>query len=241
MKGSFLLLLLPAFIFSSCNYLGGKRVRGNGNITTKEHRTGDFHSVEVGGAIHVYVRQDSVMRPVKVETDENLQDLVEIFESNGVLHISPEDNFNLDPSRSITVYVAAPHFKGLSVSGASWIRGENKLISNETFDLGASGASEIKLEVKAPRINAETSGASGVILAGETKDLNLEGSGASHFKCMDLLTENTTVGISGASSADVFASVKLDVEASGASGVKYRGAAAVTQDVSGASNVRKVD
>ena len=58
---------------------------------------------------------------------------------------------------------------------------------------------------------------------------------------MDLLTENTRVDISGASSADVFASVKLDVQASGASGVKYRGAAAVTQDVSGASNVKKVD
>jgi len=241
MKGSFLLVMLTAFIFSSCHYLGGKRVRGNGNITTKEHRTGQFHSVEVSGAIHVYVKQDSVMQPVKVETDENLQDLVEIFESNGVLYISPEDHFNLDPTRSITVYVAAPKFRSLAVSGASWIRGENKLTSSETLDLGVSGASEIKLDVKAPRINAETSGASEITLSGETKDLNLEGSGASHFKCMDLLTENTTVGISGASSADVFASVKLNVEASGASGVKYRGAASVTQDVSGASNVRKVD
>ncbi len=232
--------MLTAFVVSSCNIFG-KRVNGNGNITTKEHRTGDFHSVEVSGAIHVYVKQDSAMQPVKVETDENLQDLVEIYESNGVLYISPEDNFNLAPTRSITVYVAAPRYKGLSVSGASWIRGENKLISSETLDLGVSGASEIKLDVKAPRINAETSGASEITLTGETKDLNLEGSGASHFKCMDLLTENTRVGISGASSADVFASVKLDVEASGASGVKYRGAAAVTQDVSGASNVKKVD
>ena len=241
MRASFFLFMLTAFIFTSCNYLGGKRVNGNGNITTKEHRTGQFHSVEVSGAIHVYVKQDSAMQPVKVETDENLQDLVEIYESNGVLYISPEDHFNLNPTRSVTVYVAASHFKGLTVSGASWIRGENKLISNETFDFGASGASEIKLEVKAPRINAEVSGASSVILVGETRDLNLEGSGASHFKCMDLRTENTTVGISGASSADVFASVKLEVEASGASGVKYKGAAAVTQDVSGASNVRKVD
>jgi len=33
----------------------------------------------------------------------------------------------------------------------------------------------------------------------------------------------------------------LDVEASGASGVKYRGAAALTQDVSGASSVKKID
>ena len=95
--------------------------------------------------------------------------------------------------------------------------------------------------MKAPRISAEVSGASNITLAGETKDLRLEGSGASHFKCMDLLTENTKVGISGASSAEVFASVKLEVEASGASGVKYRGPASVSQDVSGASSVKKAD
>jgi len=241
MKAFFLSLMLTALILSSCNYFGGKRVRGNGNITTREHRTGAFHSVEVSGAIHVYVKQDSAMQPVKVETDENLQDLVEITESNGVLYISPEDHFNLRPSRDVTVYVEATQFRGLSVSGASWIRGENKLLSNETFELGASGASSIKLELKAPRVNAETSGASDITLSGETKDLSLQGSGASNFKCIDLLTENTSVGVSGASSADVYASVKLDVEASGASGVKYRGAAAVTQDVSGASSVKKLD
>jgi hypothetical protein len=241
MKAFFLPWLLTALILSSCNYFGGKRIRGNGNITTREHRTGAFHSVDVSGAIHVYVKQDSVMQPVKVETDENLQDLVEITESNGVLYISPEDHFNLSPSRDVIVYVSSSQYKGLAVSGASWIRSENKLVSNETFELGASGASEIKLALKAPRVNAETSGASDITLSGETRDLSLQGSGASHFKCIDLLTENASVGVSGASSADVFASVKIDVEASGASGVKYRGAAALTQDVSGASSVKKID
>ena len=67
----------------------------------------------VSGAIHVYVKQDSSQQPVKVETDENLQDLVEIYESNGVLYISPEDNYNLDPTKSVTVYVAAPIIKAL--------------------------------------------------------------------------------------------------------------------------------
>src|SRR4030095_11305573 len=172
MKAFLLPLLFTGLILSSCSYFGGKRVRGNGNITTREHRTGAFHSVEVSGAIHVYVKQDSSTQPVKVETDENLQDLVEITESNGVLYISPEDHFNLSPTRDVKVYVSYTQYKGLAVSGASWIRSENKLISNEAFELGASGASEIKLDLKAPRINAETSGASDITLSGETRDLS---------------------------------------------------------------------
>ena len=190
----------------------------------------------------MYLRQDSVQQAIKVETDENLQDLVEIHEENGVLYISPRNNYNLDPSnKKVKVFVTAPHFRALGVSGASNIYSENKLTSAETLDIDLSGASEIKMDVKAPRINTEITGASSVILTGETKDFNIEGSGASGIKCFGLLTENTTLDVSGAFSAEVFASAKLDVHASGASGVKYRGTPAVTQDLSGASSIKKVD
>jgi len=241
MKRSFLLSLFAVLIFSSCHYLGGKRVNGNGNIVTRDHTVGQFQRVEVSGAMDVYIKQDSSQQPVKVETDENLQDLIEIKESNGVLYISPVDNYNLDPSKQLKVYVTAPLFKGFGVSGASRLYSENKLKSTETLDIDLSGASEIKLDLKAPRVNSEISGASSAVLTGETKDFNANGSGASNYKCFDLSAENTTVDISGASSADVYASVKLDVQASGASEVKYRGAAALTQDLSGASGIRKVD
>ena len=241
MKRSFLFSLFAIFIFSSCHYFGGKRINGNGNIVTRDHTVGPFQRVEVSGAMDVYVKQDSNQQPVKVETDENLQDLIEIREDNGVLYISPVDNYNLDPTKQLKVYVTAPVFRGFGVSGASRLYSENKLTSTETMDLDLSGASEIKLDLKAPRVNSEMSGASSIVLSGETKDFNASGSGASHYKCFDLMTENTTVDISGACSADVYASVKLDVQASGASDVKYRGAAAITQDLSGASGIKKVD
>jgi len=241
MKRSFLFSILSVIVLSSCHYFGGKHVDGNGNIVTRDHTVGPFQRVEVGGAMHVYVKQDSSQGPVKVETDENLQDLIEIRETNGVLYISPVNNYNLDPSKELKVYVTTTQFRGLGVSGASHLHSENKLTSSETMDIDLSGASEIKLDIKAPRINSEISGASTVVLTGETKDFNASGSGASNYKCFDLMTENTTVDISGACNADVFASVKLDVQASGASGVKYRGAAALTQDLSGASGIKKVD
>lgn len=242
MRHIFLLSFFGILIFSSCSYVGGKRINGNGNIVVQDRSTGKFNSVDVSGAINVYLKQDSVKQAVKVETDENLQELVEIYEENGVLYISPRDNYNLDPSnKKIKVFVTAPHFRNLDVSGASNIYSENKLTSSETLDIELSGASEAKIDVKAPRINAEMTGASTVALTGETKDLNVGGSGASGIKCFDLKAENTTLDISGACSAEVFASVKLDIQASGASDVKYKGAPSITQDISGASSIKKVD
>ena len=221
--------------------MGWKGINGSGNIVTQSRTTENFNSIDVSGAINVYVKQDSVQRNIKVETDDNLQEYIDIHEDNGVLYISQRDNYSLDPSKKIKVYVSATYFKRFSISGASNIYSENKLVSSETLDIDMSGASEIKLDVKAPRINADITGASSVMISGETKDFNVEGSGASDIKSFDLMTENTTLDISGACSAEVFASVKLDVEASGASGIKYKGNAAVNQDVSGASSVKKVD
>jgi hypothetical protein len=242
MKKLFLLSFFGLLIFCSCNYMDGKRVKGNGNVVTRDRNTtGKFHSVDVSGALNIYVKQDSG-QAVRVEADENLQDLIEIHEENGTLYISPRDNFNLDPSNNaIKIFVTAPQYRNLEVTGASNIYGENRITSSETLGIHLTGASEAKLDVKAPRIDAEMTGASHISLSGETKDLDIEGSGASGVKCFDLKTENTRLDISGACSAEIFASVKLDVEASGASEVQYKGTPAVTQSVTGASNIRKVD
>jgi hypothetical protein len=242
MKKLFLLSFLGLVIFCSCNYMDGKRVEGNGNVVKRDRNTsGKFHSVDVSGALSVYVKQDS-SQAVRVEADENLQELIDIHEENGTLYISPRDNFNLDPSNdAIKIFVTAPHFRNLEVTGASNIYSENRLTSSETLGVHLTGASEARLDIKAPRINAEMTGASHIALSGETKDLDIEGAGASGVKCFDLKTENTKLDISGACSAEVYASVKLEVEASGASEVQYKGAPAITQNVTGASSIRKVD
>jgi hypothetical protein len=74
---------------------------------------------------------------------------------------------------------------------------------------------------------------------GRTKDFKAVASGASHIRGFDLLTENTNVNISGASHAEVYASVSLNGNASGASQVVYMGKAEDKVDESGASHVRK--
>lgn len=241
MKRIILLVLMGVIVFSSCKYMGGKRVRGNGNVISQNRTVGNFSAVDVGGALSVYIKQDST-RSVRVETDENLQELVEIYEENGVLRIEPRDNFNLDPSNDeIKVFVSGPQFNSLGVSGASSVTSESKITATEKFDIDISGASQLKVDLKAPRIEAEVSGASKLWISGETRDFNVGGSGASEIRCFDLKTENASVDISGACSAEVFASVKLDAHASGASGIKYRGAASVSQDLSGASSIDKAD
>jgi hypothetical protein len=225
-------------LLSSCNILH-KRERGSGNVIMQPRNVSNFTGVSISSAMDLYLKQDSSFS-VKVETDDNLQQFIIVSEDNGIVHIRQQNNVNLDQTGKIKVFVSAPYFRSMEASGACNIFSENMLSSNEAIDIDLTGASEARVELKSPKVSADLTGASLLTLKGETKEFSIDGSGSSNIKCFELLTEQTTIEMSGACDAEVFASVKLDVKASGASDVKYKGNAAVSQDVSGAGSVRKV-
>jgi hypothetical protein len=241
MKKLLPLLLLVAVTSSSCRYMFGKRVRGNGNIRTEEHSVSSFKNVEVSGAIDLYVSQGDV-KPVKIETDDNLLQYIEVIQEGDKIIIQSKEGFNLRPTGKIKVYVSTVVYNHIDVSGACSITGQNKIVNTEDLKLEVSGAGDINMDVTAPVVSAEVSGAGSVNLKGETKSFDLELTGASKAHCFDLLSEKTRVDISGAGDADVYASVKLDAEVSGAGIVKYKGSATIfNQHVSGAGSVKKAD
>ena len=239
MKYILILLLSVSAISFSCNFLN-EGIEGNGVIKTENRKVGEFDKVDVSGSMHLYVTQGAT-HSLRIETDENLMEFIEVNESGGRLHVRPRDNFNLDPSKEIKVYVSAPGYKSLGASGACHIYSENKLSSSDILDIDLSGASHAEIDVNAPKVVAGLSGASSVLLSGETKEFDVDGSGSSDIKSGDLLAETVDVDISGAGEAEVFASVKLDVHISGAGSVRYKGSPSITQSISGAGSISKAD
>ena len=240
MKRFVVFSFLIAVLFSSCGEVFGKRIRGNGTVKTENRTAGQFSSVNVSGDIDIYVKQDS-SAAIRVETDENLLEYVVVENENGTLNIHQKNGTRLKPTNGIKVYVSGSSFRHFEASGACDIYSENKITGSEAISIHLSGASNIKMELNAPKVNADLSGAGTISLKGETKDFSVDGSGSTDIKCFDLLTENTRVDLSGAGNAEVFASVKLDVHVSGAADVKYKGNATVSQDVRGAGTVKKAD
>lgn len=240
MKRFVVLSILTGMLFSSCHYVTGDKIKGNGKVVTQNRSFSGFTGVDVSNAIQLYVKQDTAFS-VKVETDDNLQQYILVRQDGSTLYIKQKDNTNLDATGKIKVYVSAPLFKSLEASGACDIKGETLLTATDEIDVDVSGASSAELELKTPKVSGEMTGASHLKLKGQTKDLHINGSGASHAYCYDLLSENANVDVAGASSAEVFASVKLAADASGASHIKYKGNAEVGQNVSGAASVKKAE
>jgi hypothetical protein len=239
MKNLLLLSLIAIACLSSCRFLG-KRIHGNGIIKTVEKPISPFTEVEADGHIKLIVTQGDT-KPIKIEGDENILSYIEVIQEGNKVKIQTREGVNLIPSGDLNVYISSPTYKSIEVSGSSDIVGQNKITSSEELNLQASGAGDIQMEVDAPKITSGISGSGSIKLKGQTKDLDIDLSGAGHAYCYELLTENTTVQISGAGSAQVYASVKLKADISGAGNISYKGNASVSQDISGAGSVNKVD
>ena len=240
MKQTALLLLAFTVLFSSCHYIRGKRINGNGVSSTQERSLGDFHSIKAMGGMDVTVSQ-APSSSLKIEADGNLLEYIETRNYNGTIEIFTRDGFDLDPKSGIKVFAAAPSFHDLEISGSGKIKSTGKISSTSELNAEVSGSGDILLEADAPRIRTKISGSGSSTLKGTTKDFSARISGSGEVHCFDLLSENTEIDIAGSGDAEVYASKALDVDIAGAGDVRYKGNPSVKQHIAGSGGVRKVD
>jgi hypothetical protein len=224
----------------SCGVLDMRRVRGNGNITSRDYNESNFSEISIGGAIEATIVQGNNFS-VKLEGESNILDNIAVRVERNRLIIENKNYVNLSPTKPIKAYISAPQYKYLKVSGASSITGDGKISSADETKMEASGASHINININANKLSLEVSGASKAMLNGTAKQFSLEVSGASSFSGFDLSTEKATVSVSGAAGAEINATQTLNADASGASGVYYKGKPQVTSNTSGASSVKSAD
>ena len=225
-------------VLTSCNFFE-KKVNGNGKVITQEQKLSSFKSIEASGSVKVHIRQDS-SSSVKIETDENLLEYLDIHVTGDKLVVREKDGFNLRASKDIIIYTSAPVYSEVSVSGSGDIISDNIISGGEPLALNVSGSGGINVQVALPKVSAEVSGSGDIKLSGTSKEFGASISGSGSIQAFDLITDITTLEISGAANAEVTANQKLDVNVSGSGDVRYKGEAAVSQSISGAGSVKKV-
>jgi hypothetical protein len=239
MRISNIILATVIISLSSCRYFGGERVYGDGHIVTQQRNTGSFEKVDVSGGIKVHVRQES-SPSVKLELDQNLMEYIDVYTEGNTLVIKEKQGYNVQATKDIIVYVAAPVIKDIDVSGACDIIGDNMISGSQELNLHVSGSGDIIMEVTLPKLSAEISGSGSINIKGQATNFSAHVSGSGDVKCFDLMTDITELDLSGSSDAEVNANKQLNIEASGSSSITYKGNASVNQNISGSGSVKKV-
>jgi hypothetical protein len=183
--------------------------RGSGRVAQEQRRLAPFSAVETAGVYKVELVAGAAQQ-VTLEGDDNLLPLVTTEVRRGALRIG--NRLPLRPRAGLTVRLALPRLRSLTVNGASTcsVRG----LGGDTFALAVGGAGKVSL-------------------AGRVSRLTLGISGAGRVAATGLRARTARVDVSGAASVDIDVTDELEVSLSGAGKVGYRGNPKIKKEISG--------
>ena len=199
-----------------------------------------FNAIKVSHAIDLYLSQsDNEVVAVSASRVE-YRDRIKTEVQDGVLKIwyNNESKWTRG-DKKLKAYISFKNLNKLNASGASDVRVTGSIKASE-LEINMSGASDFEGIVEASSLVVDLAGASDMTVSGITTNLKIEASGASEFKGYGLQTDNCSAKARGASDIRITVNKELNAQASGASGVYYKGNG-VIRDIksNGASSVSK--
>lgn len=235
MKHSFLFGLILLAAFTSCRFVEGQRVKGNGNMRSEQRSVTGFSGVETHGSIDIEVSQGDYK--VIVESDENIIPEIVTEVENGRLIVHFKDGFTSFSYSSAKVYVTAPSVNALGVHGSGNIESKGTLSNNDKMEIVVSGSGDIHADIHSPSVTSETNGSGNITLTGETKDFSSSISGSGDVHAFDLKSEVVKTLTHGSGNMEVNASVKLDVGIFGSGDVDYKGSPQISSETHGSGSI----
>ncbi|OHB33080.1 MAG: hypothetical protein A2X84_02570 [Desulfuromonadaceae bacterium GWC2_58_13] len=183
---------------------------GSGTLKTENRELPPFHALDIDGAFSVTITCQQEQE-LSVSADDNLLPLITTEVQNGTLRITTRKP--ICTSNPLTVTMSVATLESIKSGGANG------------FSITA---------LNSPSLKVNLSGAGNMSVEGKTKDLAVVLEGASEIHASELRAVQVDVSISGAGSAEVFASEALNAEISGVGDIRYGGQPAkVVRNITG--------
>jgi hypothetical protein len=196
----------------------------------------DFTEIRASSALDIVLRQGASCE-VQIEAeDESDRQYVKYQVRQGVLELSLRKGIR---GNKLKVIVTVRDLDRVDLSGAVDLRSEGVLRLDD-LDLRLSGASSIDLHLVLDELEVRSSGSSDIELRGSCNEFDLRTSGASSVDAFDFEAKHCEIHASGASNIEIAVEKELELEADGASEIRYKGNPNLRRNsVSGAASVRQ--
>jgi len=234
----FIVLVLSLVLFTSCEK---ETIRASGEVTSLNYSIPDYSRVKISNAFNAYVTFSDTEESIRIDANENLHGKIIVKREGNALVIRLKKLTNVRGNATLNAYITTKNIADFDLSGASSLSLENLWdVQNGKVEL--SGASDFTGEVLADRLELDMGGASNANIYGNIGTLHADLSGSSDIRDYDLLIERLNIDMSGASEAFISVNESIDVEASGASELNYKGSAVIiSKELSGASEINHQD
>jgi hypothetical protein len=218
---------------------GSEQVEGNGNVTRQARKVESFNGIALGLPGRLELRSGNV-DSVTVETDDNLQALIETRVEDGMLRIRPaKRNLNLR-TRNLRVVVTARQIERLSLGGSGTIDAD--VLRGKRLDLDVGGSGKIQIaQLEAETVAVSVAG-SGDLRAdgGAVRELSVSIGGSGSVDLGKVGADSARVSIAGSGDVTLWAKNDLRASIAGSGDVGYYGDPKVSRSVAGSGEVRRI-
>ncbi|MDP4264725.1 MAG: head GIN domain-containing protein [Bacteroidota bacterium] len=226
-KISFLLLIISAVsVFSATAQDKDKpKMEGSGNVITKEISIQPFDQLDVSGVFSLKLSQGN-KEEVKIEADDNLQDLFEVKNEGSKLVISMKKGVNFNSKKKMKVYITFKKLKSMDLKTVGDVSSEQSL-SFDDLTIGNKSVGSIDLQLTAQSINIDNKSVGNIKLNGKADNARITNKSVGSILAADFVVQKMDIDNDGVGSAEVNAEKELKVKDSFLGKVRNKGAATI--------------
>jgi len=227
-----------AQVSASPGWFAGEKVQGSGTIVKQSRELGSFDGLELGMPGSVEVRIGNA-ESVTIETDDNLQPLIETVIDGGTLKIRPVRKQLQLNTRNLRVVVQAKKLESISVGGSGTVDAENLRAQRLTLNVGGSGSINVR-GLESDSVKVALGGSGNLKASGSAEHLAVSIGGSGKVATGQLQARNVSVSIGGSGQATVSARQSLSVSVAGSGDVSYYGDPQVSKSIMGSGSIRRL-
>lgn len=226
----------PAGTALAASWSGFERVEGNGHIVKQSRELGHFTALATSVSGNVEIRHGDT-ESITIETDDNIQPLIETVVENGTLRIRAQKKDQQFNTRTMKIVVQARTVERIAVGGAGSVDAARLHGEKLVFDIGGSGSIDAR-DVQSEALAIALGGSGNFKVSGHAERLQVSIGGSGKVQAGQLAARDVTVSIGGSGQATVSAQQTLNVSVAGSGDIGYYGNPQVSKTVMGSGAVK---
>ena len=239
--GIVIIIVLIAIFASTRGHIFGHGLSPNGKVVTETRPVGDFKKLKLKGIFKTIISQDGGPSWVKVKTDQNLQQIVEIENNGDELVISNKKNLHFFSPTEMIVYVNVKEINSIINSSVGHVETEGKIKAQDLY-LKNDAIGKTTLQIDVQKLTAELDAVGATVLTGSAAEADLNNSSVGKLEAFDLKTDILTITNKAVGGVEVDAEKEISIDHDGVGSLHYKGAATVKNlKNNGVGKVSKAD
>lgn len=234
-------IILTASMFLVCllsSFELVTKIKGDGNLTKEKYDIADFDEIKISCPGNIYYDQKNGTPALKVETDRNILDNLDMIVKDRVLIIKPKKHsINLSPTK-FELHVCSPGLESVKLAADANVYIEDLTTTDVEIEVAGSGSVKISGKLAAVDLEAEISGSGNICFGtGTVSEAEFAVSGNGIIRAEELEAQKAEAKIAGNGEIRLNAVQKLSTSIAGSGNIYYKGNPQIKSNTAGSGRV----